>query len=188
MPLPSLTASFACGMDGLFSIDSRLISRYFLKVRISMTPSTELREPTMAATGKTAGPPAVSGAWSKIKLVCLRSVFWTYRRGSWQYDIIVIVILAFIFLTPSSWFAPQPAPPVTNLLKNQGIIQVGRIKEDWSYIVDARLVKTQPGQKTGDAVGAVLSQRLQKPVSVKSVDEILDKNKTIIGYTVVVGP
>jgi hypothetical protein len=153
-----------------------------------MTPSTELREPTMAATGTTAEPPPVSGVWSKIKLVWVRSVFWTYKRGSWQYDIIVLVILAFIFLTPASWFIPQPAPQVTGFLKNQGIIQVGRIKDDWSYIVDARLVKTQSGQKIEDAVSTILSQRLQKAVAVKSVDEILDKNKAVIGYTVVIGP
>lgn len=154
-----------------------------------MTPSTEMREPTMASTGTPAGAAAVSGAWSKIKLVCLRSVFWTYKRGSWQYDIIVLVILAFIFLIPTSWFVPQPAPPVTGFLKNQGIIQVGRIKDDWSYIVDARLIRTQPGRKIEDAVSAILSQRLQKAVTVKSVEAILDKNKAVvIGYTVVVGP
>lgn len=28
--------------------------------------------------------------------------FWTYPRGCWQYDLICIVILAFIFLTPPS--------------------------------------------------------------------------------------
>lgn len=153
-----------------------------------MTPGTELRETPIAAAGATAGTPAVSGVWSKIKLICMRSVFWTYRRGSWQYDIIVIVILAFIFLTPASWFTPQPAPQVTGFLKNQGIIQVGRIKDDWSYIVDARLAKTQPGQKIEDALGALLSRRLQKTVVVKSVDQILDKNKAVIGYTVVIGP
>ena len=26
--------------------------------------------------------------------------FWTYPRGSWQYDLICLVILAFVFLTP----------------------------------------------------------------------------------------
>ena len=153
-----------------------------------MTSSTELREPSLAASNATAGPPAATGVWSKIKLVCLRSVFWTYRRGSWQYDIIVLVILAFIFLSPASWFTPQPAPQVTGFLKNQGIIQVGSIKDNWSYIVDARLIKAQPGQKMEDAVGAVLSQRLHKTVAVKSVDQILDKNKAVTGYMVVVGP
>ena len=29
--------------------------------------------------------------------------FWTYERASWQYDVMVIVILAFIWLTPPDW-------------------------------------------------------------------------------------
>jgi hypothetical protein len=153
-----------------------------------MAHSTELREQTVASTGQSAGADVVAGAWSKIKLVCLRSVFWTYRRGSWQYDIICVVILAFIFLTPRSWYTPQPASQVTGFLKNQGIIQVGRIKDDWSYIVDARLVKARGGQKTVDAVRDILSERLQHAVIVISVDQILDKNKAVIGYTVVVEP
>ena len=33
-----------------------------------------------------------------------RIVFWTYARGSWQYDILCIVILCFIFLTPKAVF------------------------------------------------------------------------------------
>src|SRR6266404_439417 len=109
-----------------------------------MAHSTELHERTVASTAQPAGAEVVGGAWSKIKIVIGRSLFWTYKRGTWQYDLIVIVNLAFIFLTPRSWFVSQPAPPVTGFLKNQGIIQVGRIKEDWSYIVDARLVKSRP--------------------------------------------
>ena len=34
----------------------------------------------------------------------LRSyVFWTYERGSFHYDVMVTLILAFIFLTPRIW-------------------------------------------------------------------------------------
>ena len=33
-----------------------------------------------------------------------RVVFWRFRRGSWQYDIMCGVILLFIFLTPRSVF------------------------------------------------------------------------------------
>lgn len=33
-----------------------------------------------------------------------RVLFWRYQRGSWQYDILCIVILLFIFLTPRSLF------------------------------------------------------------------------------------
>jgi hypothetical protein len=29
--------------------------------------------------------------------------FWTYERATWQYDLMVIAILAFIWLTPPGW-------------------------------------------------------------------------------------
>jgi hypothetical protein len=33
-----------------------------------------------------------------------RVIFWRFRRGSWQYDILCGLILVFIFLTPKSVF------------------------------------------------------------------------------------
>jgi hypothetical protein len=39
-----------------------------------------------------------------------RVVFWTYERGSWQYDILCIVILCFIFLTPKAVFDGSAFP------------------------------------------------------------------------------
>jgi hypothetical protein len=30
-------------------------------------------------------------------------VFWTYPRTSWQWDVLCVLILVFIFLTPKSW-------------------------------------------------------------------------------------
>jgi hypothetical protein len=33
-----------------------------------------------------------------------RIVLWDYRRGTWQYDVLCLLIIAFIFLTPKSWF------------------------------------------------------------------------------------
>jgi hypothetical protein len=35
-------------------------------------------------------------------------VFWNYSRTSWQWDVLCVVILAFIFLTPKSWFVSNP--------------------------------------------------------------------------------
>jgi hypothetical protein len=37
-----------------------------------------------------------------------RVIFWTYQRGSWQYDVLCALILAFIFLTPKEYFARPP--------------------------------------------------------------------------------
>jgi hypothetical protein len=41
----------------------------------------------------------------------LRStLLWTYSRGTWQYDLICALILAFIFLIPPSFFNRKTVP------------------------------------------------------------------------------
>ena len=31
-------------------------------------------------------------------------ILWTHERGTWQYDMFCLLIVAFIFLTPKAWF------------------------------------------------------------------------------------
>ena len=38
----------------------------------------------------------------------IRTIFWSYERGSWPYDVLVAVILAFVLLTPRGWFHDRP--------------------------------------------------------------------------------
>lgn len=33
-----------------------------------------------------------------------RFILWDYLRGTWQYDLFCLLIIAFIFLTPKAWF------------------------------------------------------------------------------------
>jgi hypothetical protein len=35
--------------------------------------------------------------------VLWNAFFWTYDRATWQYDVMVIAILAFVLLTPPEW-------------------------------------------------------------------------------------
>ncbi len=37
-----------------------------------------------------------------------RTLFWSYERGSWPYDVLVAVILIFVLLTPRNWFHDRP--------------------------------------------------------------------------------
>lgn len=39
-------------------------------------------------------------------------LFWRYGRTTWQYDVLCVLILAFIFLTPHSWFENREAKAV----------------------------------------------------------------------------
>jgi len=36
--------------------------------------------------------------------------FWNYERNTWQWDVLCVVILIFIFLTPKSWFENGERP------------------------------------------------------------------------------
>lgn len=50
-----------------------------------------------------------------------RLLLWDYPRGAWQYDVIVVAILAFIFLIPRDVFRDQPrANSVVMLPSEQG--------------------------------------------------------------------
>lgn len=44
-------------------------------------------------------------------LTTLKKIFfWNYERNTWQWDVLCVVILIFIFLTPKSWLAGGERP------------------------------------------------------------------------------
>jgi hypothetical protein len=124
-------------------------------------------------------------AWAKLRVIAARSVFWSYERGSWQYDIICAVILAFIFITPASWFHDRPTLGLTNLRHTHGVIELGRASDGLHYLVDARLVSSLSPLNTNDAIRQVLQARLHRPVTLKMVAVLRDRNDVVLGYTAV---
>jgi hypothetical protein len=51
----------------------------------------------------------------KIILSTLKKIlFWSYERGSWQYDVMCVLILAFVFFSPHFIFQSRAsATPIT---------------------------------------------------------------------------
>ncbi len=45
---------------------------------------------------------------STIWRIFVRTVFWSFERGTWPYDLAVAVIVIFVLLSPRSWFHDQP--------------------------------------------------------------------------------
>ena len=47
----------------------------------------------------------------KSFLIAIKNVIlWSYERGSWQYDVLCLLIIATIFLVPSSFFGDRDRP------------------------------------------------------------------------------
>src|SRR5262249_6588544 len=67
-----------------------------------------------------------------------KTFFWSYERGTWQYDVAVILILVFVLLTLRNWFHDRPesggpaAPGQVELISKDGNRQ--------TYRVDARIL------------------------------------------------
>ena len=149
-----------------------------------MAPSTEFHEPIFPRVDDHQGRPTRAALWAKLKLVVTRAVFWSYERGSWQYDVIVGVILAFIFLTPARWFHDRPRLQLTDLRHVEGIVEVSHNKGTWVYQLDARLVDSLQPLTPLDATRKLLQQRVHPPFVIKSLKPIWGKNDVILGYTV----
>jgi hypothetical protein len=59
-------------------------------------------------TGVEADEPGRPAAWTPATVVW-RAFYWTYDRATWQYDLWVIAILAFVWLTPPDWLGDPTA-------------------------------------------------------------------------------
>ena len=75
-----------------------------------------------------------------LKQILARTFFWSYERGTWQYDVAVILILIFVLLTPHTWFRDQPQ---VGMPVDQQQVQLLLFSDDGhrqEYRVDARVL------------------------------------------------
>ncbi len=151
-----------------------------------MAQSTEVRDTTLSHDEPRTGTSLAESVWHRVRLTISRSIFWSYERGCWQYDLIVIAILAFIFLTPRSWFEDRPTLQMTDLRHNQGIVEMGRSVEGWRFLLDSRLVDSLSPGNPDAAIQQILQRRLHRPFTIKSIVAVRDRSQVILGYTVVV--
>jgi len=70
----------------------------------------------------------------------VRVAFWSYERGTWQYDVAVVAIVLFVLFSPRLiHFNDQPSvgPPQSQALVELRDVATGQIS---TYRVDARLL------------------------------------------------
>jgi hypothetical protein len=108
-----------------------------------------------------------------------RLVFWDFPRASWQYDIVVAIILLFIFATPRSWFHDQPkAASVILMSSSHGANRV---------FIATELLEDVPDAARLDRAEKLITQRTGKQWRVNRVEPIRDETeqeiKGFIAYT-----
>ena len=102
-----------------------------------------------------------------------RVLLWSFERGSIQYDVICVVILAFIFLTPTSAFHDRHE--YMRIPEDQIIRQT---KDD-----DGRTVYTVKVNTEQAAIGH-LQTLLGKPVTVARTEPVYDTTGILVAYAI----
>jgi hypothetical protein len=112
-----------------------------------------------------------------------RFILWDYPRASWQYDVMVAVILAFIFFTPAAFFRDQPRVP------NAASIFLLRKENGGSkYWVPAGLVAGVAENQIAAAITPSLQTLGDRHLTVTRVERVLDSEDEPLGYTVFTKP
>jgi hypothetical protein len=113
-----------------------------------------------------------------------RFFMWDYPRGSIAYDLKVAAILAFIFLTPPSWFQDQPL-----LSRTRGeIVMLPDITSETRFWLEQSLVEGIPVGERQERLGALLSERTGVQRHVLRVDSLRSANDEIQGYVAITRP
>jgi hypothetical protein len=128
---------------------------------------------------------------ASVGQILSRTFFWTYERGTWQYDLAVILILIFVLATPMPWFQEQPQ---TGLAPSPGEVQHLVIPANPAgidtYRVDARILA--PPKQT-PALENDLHHALQKSLpdqlgsgrfAITKIEPVRDESGTVIAYDV----
>jgi hypothetical protein len=121
--------------------------------------------------------------------ILVRTVFWSYERGTWPYDVAVLAIVAFVLLTPRSWFHDQPQvgpPPSAAEVQLLSEDAASRIKV---YRVDAKLIASpartpQFDREIHDVLRKNVSELQGKSFEIQRMESVRGGDGTIIFYDV----
>jgi hypothetical protein len=118
----------------------------------------------------------------KLGAAIYRGFFWTYERGTWQYDIMVVLILSFIFFTPRGWFHDQPVPP------SDGVVLLSSSEHLTVYQLHAALIPVPSGETAQENIlrdaERILKDYTGKAVQVTQVKPETDARGEIVSYAV----
>ena len=123
---------------------------------------------------------------ASVRQILSKTFLWSYERGTWQYDVAVILILVLVLLTPRNWFRDQPqsgapvSPGQVQLISKEG----NRL----TYRVDARILAPPTKLALQNDLHTALQEALPElhngSFSIARVEPLRDDQGTVIAYQV----
>ena len=96
-------------------------------------------------------------------------LFWSYDRGTWQYDIMCVLILAFVFFAPNTSFRNREAAGETRSPGQAVFVSSYEIAATGSANIERQIEQH-------------LFEKYGYEVTVSSIEPMLDSNGKVRGY------
>ena len=118
----------------------------------------------------------MSRIWQTIRSYIL----WTYERGSMQYDVMVTLILAFIFIAPI-WVNFKDKP-IERSPHQTGVVVSPDGQSGFIYQVDASAVKGDPTSVEADLLSVI--EPIAGEVDITKYEAVRDAKGHVVAYKV----
>ncbi len=126
--------------------------------------------------------------------ILLRVVFWSYERGTWPYDLMVLGIVLFVLFSPRVIHykdQPQVGPSPSAALVQP--LDVNRTDATRIYRVDARLLASSVrtpafDRELHDVIRKNVEDLRSGPFQILRYEAVRGDNGTVVSYDVSVKP
>jgi hypothetical protein len=108
--------------------------------------------------------------------------WWTYKRGSFHYDVMVTLILAFLFISPH-YIAYRDKPVEDTLSGNDSVEVQSDGSDGFVYVVPVEILHYKGAdvdQRKSDLLRVI--QPIAGDVTVNKVDTVLNGEGNLVAY------
>jgi hypothetical protein len=139
--------------------------------------SIDLQRPEISAAATPLPSLPMNALWRTIR----GYILWSYERGTLHYDIMVTLILIFVFLSPY-WinFNDKPAPRVPH---PKEVIVTSDAQGSLLYQIDAAAVSVGGDKSVRDQLVQVI-EPISGPVSIVKYEPVTDRKGHVQSYKV----
>ena len=125
--------------------------------------------------------------------ILYRTIFWSYERGTWPYDIAVAAIVVFVLLTPRGWFHDEPQVGPPSSVQAVVLLAEDPATSTKTYRVDARLLASpvrtpELEHDLHDAVRKNIREFQGHPFQILRIEPVRGENGSVISYDIWVKP
>ena len=117
----------------------------------------------------------------KLGLAVYRGFFWTYERGTWQYDVMVVLILLFILVTPRHWFHDTPLAAVSS---SYDVVLLLDDNAQKIYQLRAALIDAKTDDTIEQSVRRVLRRFTGKSLEITHIEPAMNSTGQVVSYAV----